>query len=90
MTTLLDFFKGVYFGRYDKTVHFTASLALTFFGLLIWNSLLVLPAVILLGVAKELHDMMRPGDHFDWYDMTTNIVGISSGYLLWRISLYLW
>jgi hypothetical protein len=88
MSGLSTFLKGVYYGRYDKTVHFTASAALTFFALYIWGSLMVLPAIVLLGIAKEIRDMMRPGDHFDWYDITTNIIGVGGGYLLWRMLIH--
>ncbi len=79
------FLKGVYYGRYDKTVHYTASAVLAFLGLLIWPSVLVPIIVIGLGMMKELRDMLRPGDHFDWYDMMTNVGGVATGSIAWRL-----
>ena len=90
MPAISNFFKGAYYGRYDKTVHFTASLALTFFGLLLWQSSVVIGVVIGLGILKEFRDMLRPGDHFDWYDIMTNVLGVISGYIAWRIVVALW
>jgi hypothetical protein len=89
METPVNFLKGVYYGRYDKTVHFTVSIALTFFGLLLWQPRYVVIAVIGLGLLKEIRDMLRPGDHFDWYDILTNVAGVCSGYVVWRIFLVL-
>lgn len=77
--------KGVYYGRYDKSVHFTSSVLLTLFGSMLMPPLAVIGIVFVLGLLKEFRDMLRPGDHFDWQDIGTNLLGILAGSALWYL-----
>ena len=79
-----SFLGGVLHGKYDKTVHFSVSFLLTIIGFSVLPVLWSVALVLLLGIAKELVDATRPGDHFDIFDLATDTVGIAAAVLLWH------
>ncbi|MDP3899558.1 MAG: hypothetical protein Q8Q23_00565 [bacterium] len=73
---LSTFFQGVYYGRYEKYVHFFVSFLLFFFFLLFvdWSRAMLL--ALGAGIIKEAYDKGVRRTKFDVSDLAANVTGI--------------
>lgn len=79
----LKFLEGIYYGRYEKFVHFIVSLILFLSFSIFLNWILALIAAFFIGVVKELYDAYIRKTKFDLQDLIANIFGIITGIIIY-------
>ncbi len=73
LSALLD---GAIYGRYDKTVHFIASAALSAMLLAVWPWWGAAAVALAVGVLKELYDWLGRKTNIEVGDLAADALGI--------------
>ncbi|MDO8560144.1 MAG: hypothetical protein Q7S23_03905 [bacterium] len=72
------FFTGVYYGKYDKAVHFFASAGVTVVLLPVLPLWAAATAAFLVGLGKEAVDWRLRHSRIDPFDLAVNFLGIAA------------
>ncbi len=76
MTSVRDYFRGLWGGRYDKTSHFTISAIITIVLRLFFSWHIVVYCLVVISVIKELYDLLVRRKKFDVLDIATNLLAM--------------
>lgn len=76
------FLSGVYYGRYDKTVHFLVSVMMTTVFLALMPPAAAIVLAVLAGVTKEIYDYYH-SKPFDLGDLAIDGAGIAVAWFVW-------
>ena len=83
---ITKFLHGIYYGVYEKYVHFGVALLLFFLFLIFTTWQIAVVLVLTLSIGKELYDKYIRKTRFDLYDLGVDILGILSAILVYFIT----